>query len=96
MVLGCFAGFVGFDCSMLWIIMILLFFICAIARRQLTDLIGTSFNLIISVVVSEIAFIASIYISHSMKWSFLIGIVGSLVGGFLGGSFLGEDEGGWY
>jgi hypothetical protein len=96
MTFGCFAGYVGFDCSILWIIMILLFFIAAIARRQITDFLEADFNLITATAVGVISFVVMMYVLHSFKWGFLVGLIFLFVGGFLGGKILGgEDEWGY-
>lgn len=101
---GCFAGFAGFDCSILWIIMILLFFVAAIFRKNIAeDLLGIDFSLIGSSVGGVILFVAMAYITHSMKWSAIIAVGGVLLGGFLGATFLpdgssdsGGGESGWF
>ena len=74
--IGCFAGTTGFDCSMVWIVMTVLFFIGAIARKQLGDLISTNFSLIGATIIGELAFIISLYIFEGMKIPFVLGIVG--------------------
>jgi len=98
MTFGCFAGLTGFDCSISWIVMVLLFFLGAILRRQADSLLGMEFSLIGSTILSEIVFIIMLYITHSMKWSFLLGIVGVLVGGFIGAMWFGGGGGSeeWY
>ena len=95
MTLGCFGGFEGFDCSILWIVMILLFFIAAIFRRQVADgLLGTDFSLIGSAVLAEVAFFLMVVITQSMKWGFLAGLIGIFVGGFVGAKFLTFEDSG--
>lgn len=97
MAIGCFAGFQGFDCSILWIIIILLFFTAAIFRKNIAEgILGIDFSLIGGAVGGAIVFIIMIYITHSMKWSGIIGLVGVIVGGFVGATFLpdGESSGG--
>ena len=97
MTFGCFAGYAGFDCSLLWIAMIFLFFIGAIFRRQVADgLLSIDFSLIGATVLAEIVFVVMNYITHSLKWSFLVAIVAIVVGGFIGAKFLpdGGGEGG--
>lgn len=103
MTLGCFAGFEGFECSLLWIILILIFFIAAMFRKHVAEgLIGMDYSLIGGTAIAEILFIVVIYISHSFKWGFLIAMIGVLAGGFLTAPFLpdgsseGGGEGGWY
>lgn len=101
---GCFAGFAGFDCSILWIIIILLFFAAAIFRKNIAEgLLDMDFSLIGGSVSGALIFIIMIYITHSIKWSGLSGLVAVIVGGFVGAQFLpdgesssGGGEGGWF
>ena len=101
---GCFAGFSGFDCSLLWIVMILLFFAAAIFRKNIAEgLLGIDFSLIGGAGAGAIIFIITVYITHSMEWSGIAGLVGVVVGGFIGAQFLpdgesssGGGDGGWF
>ena len=95
--LGCFAGFEGFDCSILWIIMVLIFFLAAITRRQIADqLLGMDFSLIASSILGELSFVIVIIITKSYKFGLLAGIVGLLAGGFIGSKFLGGESTGGF
>ena len=97
MTLGCFAGFEGFDCSILWIIMILIFFMAAVVRRQVADqLLDMDFSLLASTIVAEIAFVITVFITKSHKFGLLAGLVGVLIGGFLGAKFIGSEESGGF
>ena len=104
MAFGCFAGFAGFDCSLLWIIMIILFFIAAMFRKNIAEgLLDMEFSLIGGSIGAVIVFIIMIYITHSMKWSGVAGLVGVIIGGFVGATFLpdgesdsGGGDGGWF
>ena len=104
MTFGCFAGFAGFDCSILWMIMIGLFFVAAIFRKNIAEgILGMGFSLIGSIVIGVVVFVVMAYITHSMKWSGLIALIGVIAGGFIGSTFLpdGESsseggEGGWF
>ncbi len=101
---GCFAGFGGFDCSLLWIIMIGLFFVAAVFRKNIAEgLLDMDFSLIGGSVIGAIVFIIMIYITHSMEWSGIAGVVGVIIGGFVGAHFLpdgesssGGGDGGWF
>lgn len=93
MALGCFAGFVGFDCSLLWIVIILLFFAAAIFRKHIAEgLLDMGFSLIGGTTAGAIVFIIMTYITHSIKWSGIIGLVGVIIGGFVGAQFLPDGE----
>lgn len=92
---GCFAGFEGFDCSILWIILILLFFVAAVFRKNIADeLLGMDFSLIGGTGGGAIIFIIMIYITHSMKWSGIIGLIGVVTGGLIGAQFLPDTDSG--
>jgi len=72
------------------LIMVALFFIGAILKRQLADLAGyEDFNLISAVIVSELLFILIAYF-FTTKIAFLVGIVGLIVGGVGVGMVFGE------
>lgn len=104
MTVGCFAGFEGFDCSILWIILVMLFFAAAIFRKNIASgLLDMDFSLIGASCLGAIVFIAMTYITHSMKWSGIAGFIGVIIGGFIGSSFLpdgesssGGGESGWF
>jgi len=101
---GCFAGFEGFDCSILWIILIMIFFSAAIFRKNVAEgILDMDFSLIGGSAIGAIAFVVMIFITHSMKWSGVAGVVGMIIGGFIGSQFLpdgesssGGGDGGWF
>ncbi len=101
---GCFAGFEGFDCSLLWIIMIMLFFSAAVFRKNIAEgLLDMDFSLIGASIIGCIVFIIMIYITGSMKWGGISGLIGVIAGGFIGAHFLpdgesssGGGDGGWF
>ena len=93
----CFGGAEGWACSMQWLVMVLLFFIAAMARRQLVDLAGVNFSLIGATALGEIAFIIFVFIFDGLKFPFLLGLVGVFVGGFIGSIWDQSDgEGGGF
>ncbi len=104
MTLGCFAGFEGFDCSILWIIIVLLFFAAAVFRKNIAEgILDMDFSLIGGSVAGALVFVIMTYITHSMKWSGVAGFIGVIIGGFIGAKFLpdgesdsGGGEGGWF
>ncbi len=104
MTLGCFAGFEGFDCSILWIILMLLFFAAALFRKNIAEgILDMDFSLIGGTAAGVITFIIMTYITHSMKISGIVGLIGIIVGGFIGAKFLpdgegssGGGDGGWF
>ncbi len=104
MAFGCFAGFEGFDCSILWIIIVLLFFATAVFRKNIAEgILDMDFSLIGGFVFGTIVFIVMMYITHSMKWGSIVALIGVIVGGFVGASFLpdvesseGGGDGGWF
>ena len=89
MAFGCFAGYEGFGCSIAWLLMVLIFFISAIFRKQIAEgLLNTEFSLIGSVILGEVGFVVGSFLTHSFKWSFLIGMFALVVGGLVGSKFL--------
>lgn len=93
MAFGCFAGFEGFDCSILWIIIILLFFAAAVFRKNIAEgLLGMDFSLIGGSISGAVTFVVMMYITHSMKWGGIIGLIGVIIGGFIGAKFLPDGE----
>jgi hypothetical protein len=84
MTVGCFAGLVGWDCSISWLIMIVIFFAMAIFRKNIAeDLMGGSFSLLFSTIVGEIAFIISLYLFDNFKFPFIISLIFGIAGGFI-------------
>ena len=93
MTFGCFAGFEGFDCSILWIIMIGLFFTAAVFRKNIAEgILNMDFSLIGGSAGGAVVFIIVVFITHSMKVSGIAGIIGVIVGGFVGAKFLPDGE----
>ena len=83
----------GTGCSVLWVMMIVLFFIAAIIRKQAEDIFDYSFSLIGALVAGELLFIILYLITDAVKWGFIAGLVGVLAGGILTGLFFGGDSG---
>jgi hypothetical protein len=75
--------------------MILIFFLSAILRKQLDNFANLEFNLIGATALGEIAFIIFIYVTHSLKWGFLAGLIALIIGGFVGARIFGGGEGGF-
>jgi len=86
--------FTGFDCSFLWISMTLLFFISALFRKWVAEPSGMEYNIIGAVALSEICFIAMALIFHNIQWALGVGVIGVIIGGWLGAKLLGGGEGG--
>jgi len=78
------------DCSLNIIIMVVIFFVVAILRKQLSEGLDTDFSMIGGTVLGELVFIILMFVLSNQKLSFIGGLVGVLVGGFLGGQFLGD------
>ena len=84
----------GWDCSILWIFMVLLFFIGAVFRKQVAEnLMDTEFSLIGATVLGELVFIIMTFVLP-IKFAFLIGFAGIIAGGFVG-VMLGLPDGGY-
>jgi len=86
--------FTGFDCSLLWICMTLLFFISAFYRKWVAEGMGMEYNMIMAITISEISFIITVLLSHSIKWALGAGVVMIVIGGWLGAKIFGSGEGG--
>jgi len=92
----CFGGAEGWACSGQWLIMVVLFFIAAISRRQLVDMAGVNFSLIGATALGVITFVIFLFIFDGLKFPFLLGLVGVFVGGFIGSIWDQSDgEGGF-
>ena len=95
MTIGCFAGFAGFDCSILWIIIVLLFFTAAMFRKNIAEeILNMDYSLIGGAAGGAIVFVIMTFITHSMKWSGIAGLIGVIAGGFVGAQFLPDVESG--
>jgi len=88
-------GAEGFDCSLAWMAMIGLFFLGAILRKQVSELMDMEFSLIGGVSASTITFIILFLIFHSLQWSSLAGLLALILGGFLLGPLIGGGGGGF-
>lgn len=89
----CFGGFVGFDCSLLYISMIIIFFLGAIFRKWVAgEVFDVGFTLIGATIIGELVFIITIIIFHSIKTSFILALVGLIIGGFILSPFLPDTE----
>jgi len=100
MTLGCFAGYQGFDCSLIWVIMIMMFFLLAIFRKWIAqELADMEFSLIGGTILCEVAFIATLYIAHNFKLGFIVAMIVGIIAGFISGPWLGGEGGsqdGWF
>lgn len=74
------------------LVMVVIFFISAILRKQLSEVADLDFSVIGSAVVGEITFFITMLLFGNLQWGFLASLVGILAGGFLAATFL--DEGG--
>lgn len=90
-------GYEGFDCSISWLVMVGLFFLAAILKKQLADFSDFEFSMLGGTIAGLLIYIIVTIITHSMKWSFAAGLIGVLVAGFLAGPFLegGGSESGF-
>ncbi len=93
MTLGCFAGLGGWDCSISWFIMIFVFFIGAVYRKQIASRMEMGYSLIGGTVIGAIAFIILMYITHSFKFAFVLSAIANIVGAYLVAPFMPDGEG---
>jgi len=71
---------------------VILFFLIAIMRKWLGEEMGMPFNFLIALVGGLGGYIVVLTIVGVTKWAFLVGLIGSLAGGFFGGMFIGGEE----
>lgn len=88
-------GAEGWNCSAGWLMMIVLFFAAAIYRRQVAESFNMNYSLIGGVIVGELVFAITKNIFTSMKFPFILGLVGVIAGGYIGG-FWDDSDGGGY
>lgn len=83
----CMPGFAGFDCSIIYLIWIISFFVAAILRKQINENLGTPFSLIGSTAGGIILMIVCLYLPFigGIKFSVLGAMIGIVAGGFGGG-----------
>jgi len=67
-----------------------LFFLIAILRKWGGEEMDIDFSFLWSLVLGLGVYFVVVTLTGSLKWSFLAGIVGSLIGGYLFGQFMGE------
>ena len=79
----------GWNCSALWLLMTVVFFAAMIIRKQCDEgvLAGTPYNPI-SAIIGGIGMVALLtIIGVGMKWAFIAGLIGVIIGGFIIGRF---------
>jgi hypothetical protein len=88
-------GFLG-DCSMAWFSLAIILFLALVARRQCEDgiLAGTGFNFIGALLFGLGANLSIITFFGSLRWAFVGGIIGIVIGGYVIGMFLDTTGGG--
>ena len=79
--------------SMAWLGLAIIFFINAFARKWIGEEMGYSYSFLFGTAIGIAAYIIAITISCEPKWGLLLGIIGSLAGGFGAGMFGGEEYG---
>jgi len=80
---GCMAGRLG---------MVGLFFLTAIVRKWGGEEMDIDFSFLWSLVLGIGAYLILIALTGSFKWSFLAGMIGMLIGGYLIGQFTGDGD----
>ena len=86
------SGFLG-GFAMAWLGVVMLFFICALARRWIGEEIGAPFSLIGGLVGSILPYFIVVFLTCSYKWGLVIGLIGGVIGAFFIGNFVGENIG---
>jgi len=83
-----------FDCSVNIFVMIGLFFLSAILSKQLTELADIEFSMIGATAIGVIMFFVIMTIFGNLRFGVLSGLIGIVIGGFVGAQFLGSGGGG--
>lgn len=90
---SCIGDLKGFECSFSYILGALLVMIAIMFRKNIAnDLIGTAFSVIGGSIGGLVVYISILFAFGSLKWAFIIGLAGMLIGGFLSGNILGDGE----
>ena len=92
----CSGGFSGFDCSLAWFSFAIVLFLALIARKQINENLGMSFNLLGALAAGLGLNVLIITLTGSARWGLLLGIIGVAGGGFLIGLITGSSGGGDY
>lgn len=71
---------------------VFLFFLIAIIRKWGGEEAGLSFSFMFALILGLGAYLIVIFLTGSLKFAFIIGLVGALAGGYGGGMFLGGEE----
>ena len=90
-------GIEGFGCTLFYFAAVVIFFLSAIMRKQLGELIGIDFSMWGGLIIGELTLIISMLILGNLKWAALVAILGMFVGGFFLAPIFGdssESEGG--
>lgn len=82
------------SCTLGWFGAAILVFLGLIARRQIEDNLGMSFNVIIALILGLALYVIVITFTGAIQWAFLAGVVGEAAGGFGGGLILNSGGGG--
>ena len=84
----------GFACSLAWLVLVVIFFIAMIIRKQCDDgaLAGVGYNVMGALIGGFGVAIILTIIFTSFKWALIGGIAGVLIGGFVAGRFFDSNE----
>jgi hypothetical protein len=72
--------------------LVFLFFLIAIVRKWGGEEVGISFNFVFSLIFGLVPYLVIIILLGSMKLAFVVGLLGSLLGGYGAGMFIGGEE----
>ena len=85
-------GAEGMACSGIWLIMVFLFLIAAMLKKQLDEILGMDFSMPGGAIVGILSFIIIFLVTKSAKWGFIISLILLIVAGFIAGPYLGGGE----
>jgi len=77
--------------GMVWLGMVGLFFIIVLSRKWLGEEMGISFSTAGAFIGGYLPYIILATITCQFKWAFVAGIIGFIIGAYLGGMFTGGE-----
>lgn len=86
---------IGGSFTMAWVGIVILVFILFLIRKWIGEEMGVPFSILFASVGLGLGYFITITLTCSMKWAFIVGLVGMLIGGFLFGLFIGDGDGGF-
>jgi hypothetical protein len=87
---GFFGGF-----TVAWLGLVVIFFLCAFARRWIGEMGVFPFSFIGGLAGGILIYLIIVTVSCSSRWALVVGLIGTVVGGYLGDTMMGDGGGGY-